>query len=44
MSKLDPTKRYFQKPNLHDAKLKGGQKIRICTSCLRKMTKENKLK
>ena len=44
MSKLDPTKKYFQKPNLHDVKLKTGHKARVCTSCQRKMTKENKLK
>ena len=43
MSKLDPTNRYFQKPNLHEVKLKTGKKIKVCTKCQRKLSKENLL-
>ncbi len=43
MSKLDPTDRYFQKPNLHEVKLKTGKKAKVCTKCQRKLAKENKL-
>jgi len=44
MSKLDPTDRYFQKPNLHEVKLKTGKKAKVCTKCQRKLSRENKLK
>ncbi len=44
MSKLDPTKRYFQKPNLHKVQLTTGHKVRVCTKCQRKLTAGNKIK
>lgn len=44
MSKLDPTDRYFQKPNLHEVKLKTGKKAKVCTKCQRKLSKDNKIK
>jgi ribosomal protein L28 len=44
MSKLDPTDRYFQKPNLHEVKLKSGKKTKVCTKCQRKLGRESKLK
>ncbi|MGE4554790.1 MAG: bL28 family ribosomal protein [Candidatus Paceibacterota bacterium] len=39
-SKYNPTNTYFQKPNLQKVKLPNGKKIRICTSCWKKMKKE----
>lgn len=44
MSKLDPTKRYFQKPNLHKVQLTTGHKARVCTKCQRKLAAGNKIK
>ena len=44
MSKLDPTRTYFQKPNLHSVTLKTGKKTVVCTKCQRKMAAENKTK
>jgi len=39
-SKYNPTNAYFQKPNLKKVKLPNGKKIKICTSCWKKMKKE----
>lgn len=44
MSKLDPTKTYYQKPNLHAVVLKDGKKSSVCTKCKRKMTTASKIK
>ncbi|MGB9763072.1 MAG: large ribosomal subunit protein bL28 [Minisyncoccia bacterium] len=41
-SAYNPTSRHRQKPNLHWYKTSSGKRILVCTSCLKKLTKENK--
>jgi len=41
-SKLNPTKTYYQKPNLKDVKLASGKKVTLCMSCARKLAKTGK--
>jgi len=43
MSKWDPTKTYFQKPNLKTVKLQNGKKITICAKCHKKLIQEGKI-
>jgi hypothetical protein len=40
-SKFNPTKKYFQYPNLQWFNLPNGQRIKICTKCRKKLLKEN---
>lgn len=41
-SAYNPTGRHQQKPNLQWYKTSSGKRIRVCTSCLKKLTKTNK--
>jgi ribosomal protein L28 len=41
-SKLNPTKTYYQKPNLKSVKLANGKKVSLCMSCARKLAKTGK--
>jgi len=41
-SKLNPTKTYYQKPNLKTVKLASGKKSTMCISCARKFAKDGK--
>lgn len=42
MSKLDPVRTYFQKPNLHSMKV-DGKKMRICSDCRKKIIKNSNI-
>jgi ribosomal protein L28 len=42
-SKFNPTKSYFQYPNLQWLKLKDGKRIKVCTKCRKKIINENLL-
>ncbi|MDD4122979.1 MAG: hypothetical protein PHO23_01905 [Candidatus Pacebacteria bacterium] len=42
MSKLDPVRTYFQKPNLHSVKV-DGKKMRVCSDCRKKLIKEGNI-
>ncbi len=41
-SKLNPTKTYYQKPNLKTIKLASGKKMVVCVSCARKTARTGK--
>jgi|YelNatPaOPRAMG01_1025707.scaffolds.fasta_scaffold05784_5 Ribosomal L28 family. len=43
-SAYNPTSRHRQKPNLQWYKTSEGKRIRVCSSCLKKLTKEAKQK
>ncbi|HOE15328.1 MAG TPA: 50S ribosomal protein L28 [Candidatus Paceibacterota bacterium] len=42
-SKLNPTKTYYQKPNLRTVKLENGKRVTLCASCAKKFIRTGKL-